>query len=240
MKKSPLALAALALLVAPAPAQKRELPAPPPRVIHWTHDDPRCDEVLSDGDRIRIIRDGDLAVAAVGYDAGGYTVVEVTVANSAERRVNVIPEDFLLTYQDEKGRYGYEYSLPPEKVAGKFKRRAKWGNFFRTLAAGMAQTTTTESGSVSIHGPGGVATGTYSGTTTRPDARSQTAARERSARATEEAEEKSARLIDSALKANTLFRNTYVFGFVYFERSKYSAASLNMIIDGTLYSFAFR
>lgn len=235
-----LALASVLCVVTAAVAQKRELPAAPAKAVHWTREDPRCDEFLSDGDRIRVIRDGALAVAAVGYNAGGYTVVEVTVVNSADTRVDVIPEDFFLTYQDDKGRFGYEYSLPPEKVASKFKSRAKWGNFLRSFAAGMTQTTTEEAGSLYIRGPQGqVATGTYSGATTRPNAQAQADVRGRNARASQEAGEKSAQLMGAALKANTLFPKTYTFGLVYFERSKYRAANLNMIIGGALYSFSF-
>lgn len=241
MKKLNLALVLLLAIAAPGAAQRRALPTPPEKSVHWATDDSRCEVFLSDGDYIRFIRDGDLTVAAVGYDSGGYTVVEVTVGNASAERVDVIPGDFFLTYQNDQGKFGYEYSLPPEKVASKITGRAKWGNFFRSFVAGMARTTTEESGSLYIRGPNGeTATGTYSGAMTRPDARAQEAARERNAQASRNAAEKSAQLLDAALKANTLLPKTYVSGLVYFERSKYKVANLNMIIGGTLYSFTFR
>ncbi|MFL6207471.1 MAG: hypothetical protein ACJ74W_01400 [Pyrinomonadaceae bacterium] len=225
-------------LYAPARAQKRELPSAPDKNIHWTRADPRCDEILSDGDAIRIIHDGSITVAVVGYDSGDYTVVEVTVANATEQRFNVVPKDFFLTYLDRKGQADYIYSMPPEKIAAKFKSRARWGNFFRSFAAGMARTTTTESGAATIYGPAGVANGTYNGTSTAPNLAAQRAAAEANSRAGIEAEEKADRLMSGALKSNTLFPKTYASGFVYFRQNSYRAANLNMIIGDTLYSFA--
>lgn len=229
----------LLILASAAGAQERPLPPMPAKVLDWKATAPYADQFISDGDTIRLIRQDGVTVAIFGYTSGDYLIAEVTVANGTESRATVKPEDFFITYWDEKKKFGYVYSLPPEKIANKLRSRAKWGNFFRSFAAGMAQTTTTETGSVSVYGTGGSASGTYSGTTTSPDRAGQARAAEANRRTSVAADARAADIISSALKANTVFPKTYVSGLVYFPRKKFQLGVLYLIIDGTGYTFAF-
>lgn len=243
MKKLFLIVAASAALVFPTHAQKRALPPYPERELTWKSGAAFADDFISDGATIRVIRDGGVTVAVFGYLDGGRVVAEVTVANETDRRVTVKPADFFITYWDKAGKMGHEFSLPPAKVADKLRGRAKWGNFFRAFAAGMAQTTSTSesSGSVYVTGAGGAARGTYSGatTTTAPDAAAQRRAAEANRAASASANADAEQVLDRALRANTLFPKTYVSGLVYFEKRKFEQSLLYVMVDGTAYTFAF-
>lgn len=173
---------------------------------------------------------------------------EARIAARAEKFEHARPVlAFFITYWDEKNKFGYNYSLPPEKIAKKLQSRAKWGNFFRSFAAGMSQTTATSqtSDNVSVYGSGGVTNGTYNSTTTTtgPDAAASRAAAKRNseatARAVAGAAAGAAGVMEAALKANTVFPKTYVSGLVYFPRKKTQANILYLIIDGTAYTFLF-
>jgi hypothetical protein len=102
--------------------------------------------------------------------------------------------------------------------------------FFRSFAAGMATTT---SNSTVI--------GDFNGTitTTSPNVAAQRNAALANQRAADQAKQKADTIILDALLANTVFPKKYISGMVYFERKKFKAAFLNMIIDGTAYSFGF-
>jgi hypothetical protein len=241
----------LALLVAslafaicgPALAQKRELPPFPARELHWKPDEPFADKFITDGATIRLIKDEGVTVAVFGYLEDKYIVAEVTVMNDTEKRVTVRPEDFVIVFRDKGDKYGHIFSLPPAQVAKNVRGRAKWGNFFRALAAGMASTTSTSqtSGTASIYGSGGYASGTYNSTTitTAPNVAAQRAAVERNRLESERAAEAAEQVLSNSLWANTLFPKTYASGLVYFERKKFETSDLFIVIDGTAYSFLF-
>ena len=171
----------------------------------------------------------------------GYEVAEVIVANGTDHRVTVKPEDFFLTYQDGPKKMGYEFSLPPSKVAGKIRGRVRWANFFRAFAAGMSQTTTTSqtAGSVSVYGPGGTASGTYNAatTTTQPNRAALARAAEANNAATASANADAEKVLSQAFWANTLFPKTYTSGLVYFERKKFEKGLLYVMVDDTAYTF---
>jgi hypothetical protein len=223
-------LASILLLASMSHAQQRPLPPKPERELVWGEKEPFADKVLSDGDAIRIIRDKEkgLTVAVVGYDSGDHFVYEITVVNEAEGRINVIPEDFFSIYWDKDKKFGYMYPLAPEKVAKKYQSRAKWGNFFRSFAAGVATNTTT-------------ATDNYgnSVTVTSPNTTAQRNAAIQNQNAANAANAKAGFFLDSALRSNTIFPNNNISGLVYFERKKYKNAKLYMIINGTAYEFWF-
>lgn len=241
--KCPLIILAMLLISFSALAQKRELPPEPKQAFQWKKGAPYADEILADGDAIRIIKNGGITIAVTGYDTGDFLLNEVTIVNETGERFNVKPEDFFIAYEDNKGKTGYMYSLAPEKVAGKYKSRAKWGNFFRSFAAGLASTTITtqESGTVNIYSNDGSATGTYTGssTTTLPNRSAQRAAANANAQATADANAKADMIISTTLKANTVFPQTYISGRVYFERKKYKVGNFIIIINDTAYIFAY-
>ncbi len=224
-------------------AQQKQLPPLPEKLFQWDTKEPYADSFISDGVPIGIIRNAGVTIAVSGYDGKDYLFCEITVLNETDKRVNVFPRDFYLTFKDKNGKFGYVYPLPPEKIAKKYLSRAKWGNFFRTFAAGMATTTTQSvgSGTAYVYGSSGSATGVYSGTatTTSPNLAAQRNAAVANDRAVEAANAKGQSVILNSLKANTVFPKTYVSGLVHFERKKFSVGILYIIIDGTAYSFPF-
>ncbi len=98
-----------------------------------------------------------MTAALSGYDLKDHLVCELFVLNQTDDPVNVIPTDFYLTYKDKDKKFQYEFPVPPEKLANKYRSRAKWENFLRAFAEGMATTTsqTYESGSVNFYGRNG-------------------------------------------------------------------------------------
>lgn len=224
-----LALIASATML-PAYSQKRELPDLPAQRFMWKEGEPFVDSFLSEGAMIRVIRNDGLTVAVVCYDYRSYLACEVSVLNNTNKRVDVIPENFFLAGVYDKGKADYVYSLSPKKLANKIEGRVKWGNFFRAFAAGMARTTSTST-----------VTGDMSGTitTTSPNLVAQRNAAIANQQAADSAREKAGWIIQDALLANTVFPKRYLSGMVYFERKKFETAFLNMIIDGTAYSFGF-
>ena len=191
-----------------------------------------------------IIKNNGVIIAVSGYDAKDHLVCEVSVVNQTDRRINVLPNDFYLTFRDKRGKFGYEFPLPAEKLPKKYQSRAKRGNFFRAFAAGMATTTyeTSEAGTFNVSGSNGAsATGIYNGTsrTTVPSVSATRNAAEANRRVTGAANEKGAALINASLRANTLFPKTYMSGMVYFERKKSQVSILYVMVDGIGYLFNF-
>lgn len=225
-------LVALILTVSAAPAysQKRELPDLPAKRFIFKEGEPFAESFLSEGATIRVIRNEGLTVAAVCYDYRSDLACEISVLNNTDKRVDVIPENFFLAGVYDKGKADYVFSLSPTKLAKKIEGRVKWGNFFRTFAAGMA--TTTHNSTV---------TGDLNAriTTTSPNVAAQRNAAIANQQAAESAKQKADIVLQDALLANTVFPKRYVSGMVYFERKKFETAFLNMIIDGTAYSFGF-
>lgn len=231
MKRLTLLLALILFItVVPAYSQKRALPDMPTKRFTWQESEPYADSFLSDGATIRVIRNGGLTVAVVCYDYRQYLACEVSVLNDTDKRIDVIPENFFLAGVYDKGKADYVYSLPPTKLAKKIEGRVKWGNFFRTFAAGMATTTSTST-----------VTGDLDGTikTTAPNLAAQRNAAIANQQAADSARQKAGWIIQDALLANTIFPKRHLSGMVYFERKKFETAFFNMIIDGTAYSFGF-
>jgi hypothetical protein len=225
-------LAVLTLLVTALPvvSQKRALPAMPQERLIWKPEEKYADSFLSEGVLIRIIRNKGLAVAISCYDFRSYVACEVSVLNETEKRVDVLPENFFLAGYD-KDKFDYTFSLPATKLAQRYESRARWGNFFRAFAAGMATTTSSSAVSGDING---------TITTTSPNIAAQRNAAIANQRAMENAKREGDTILLDALLANTVFPQQHISGVVYFEHKKFrTGAFVNMIIDGTGYSFGF-
>jgi hypothetical protein len=219
-------------------------PTPPAKYITWHKDCPVCDDYVANDERIRLIRNGGLTVAVALSDDGRNFVVEVAVINGTDARVLVDPAQTLFVIRDgEKEQLAYR--VTPEHVAGKIKGRANWGNFFRSLSASMATRTATSqsetNGSVYVTGTGGSANSTFNAntTTTRsPDYAARREAAIANRAAVDEADARARAVLDSALRANTLFPNRYITGAVYFERKKFHKLAAFIIqIEGIFYEF---
>ncbi len=231
MKRLTLLLALISSLsTPPAYSQKRGLPDMPAKRFTWQEGQPYADSFLSEGATIRVIRNNGLTVAAVCYDYRSYLACEVSVLNSTEKRVDVIPENFFLAGTYDNGKTDYVYSLSPKKLATKIEGRVKWGSFFRTFAAGMATTASTSTVTGDVNG---------TITTTSPNLAAQRNAAIANQQAADKASQQAGWIIQDALLANTVFPKRYLSGMVYFERKKFETAFFSMIIDGTGYSFGF-
>jgi hypothetical protein len=231
--KSRAFLAALFLLTVTVSAtysQKRELPDMPAKRLVWQEGQEFADSFFSEGVTVRVIKNSGLVVAAVCYDYRDHLACEVTVLNGSAKRIDVLPENFFIAGKYKDGKADYVFSLPPTKLAKKYESRAKWGNFFRAFAAGMATTTSTSS-----------VTGDLNGTitTTTPNRTAQRNAAIANQRASDEAKDKADSIVLYALMANTVFPGKHVSGMVYFQRKKFETSFLNMIIDGDAYAFGF-
>lgn len=231
----------LCLLLCLAVVTLCQQPAPvPAKTLTWKPKADYADSFISDGATIRLIHDQGLTIAVFGYHQDDYLVTEVTVANGSNERMDVIPASFIMElYDDKHQRITYAQPIAPAKVAGKYRGRAKWGNFFRAFAAGMAQSTATTTGAVSLYGNGQTANGTYTATTTSPNTGAQRAAIAASQQATAEAEARAVDVLDTALFANTLFPQTYISGLVYFPHKKADMSVVYVIVNGVGYSFPF-
>jgi hypothetical protein len=226
-------LATLILLTASASAvysQKRALPDMPAKRLVWQEGQEFADSFYSEGVMVRVIKNSGVIVAVVCYDYRDHLACEVTVLNGADRRIDVLPENFFMVGTYENGEADYVFSLPPTKLAKKYESRAKWGNFFRAFAAGMATTTSTSRVTGDVRG---------TITTTSPNVPAQRDAAAANREALDEAKAKGDSIILYSLMAHTVFPNKHISGMVYFQRKKFHTAFLNMIIDGTAYSFGF-
>jgi hypothetical protein len=220
-----------------------------PQHIQWSKSDPRCDEIYSEGQLIRTIRANGLFISVIGGHYDNYFVADVFVGNDSDRRVNVLPEKTFFVMWKKAGdkQPSVLNSISPEKVAARAKNKSEWGSFFRSLAAGMASTTTRStantSGTVSVTGSGGMATGIYTEdtttTTTGPNDAAPRRAAERNAEARENAKAKGDLFRAYALDATTLFPSQQIRGAVYFDKKSFNVSLFAIEIDGVSYNFAF-
>lgn len=248
-------LPALAQTPTPAPTPEKPIDfsdvAKPADVkyVYWEQGKEYCDEIYIDGTRIRYLTDGGVTVALFVADVDGFYAAAVRVENRTEARVLVDPDRtrFMVIAKNEKDDFPMK-PLDPDKVAKKIAGRAKWGNFWRSFAAGMATRTTTsqsqESGSFNVYGPRTSANGTYSGssttTTTAPDYSARDRAAEANARASAEARGEAELTRGNALRTTTLFPAHYVNGSIFFEHKKIERAVFRIMIGQTVYNFPVR
>jgi hypothetical protein len=235
------------ILAAPPAAFAQNAPDKQTLVITWNKDNPECDLIVIDGMNYRIIKHDGLTVVANVFVEGGYLIAHVGVLNGSKDRVLVSPESSSLTlWKDAKKQDATETfsPIPAEKVAQKFANRGRWARALIAFGAATATTTqtTTESGSVIATGPGGTATGTYSGssTTTVPDYE----ARRRAERATTESAARAGAQADAvmgaALRANTVFPDKMVTGEIYFQRKKFELGYFALRIGDVSYNFVLQ
>jgi hypothetical protein len=234
---------------APAEAKKKEaaVGVPEPKRLSWTMGAPQSDSIVVDGVSIRVLTNQDILVAVAITDNGSYNVAEVTVLNNGKGRILVDPELTRFIVVTKEGKTQALEPIPAQKIAGKIRSRARWGNALRAFAASLAtrQSTSTSqtNGNVSVFGQGGFAQGTYSGTTTTttstPDVEAQRRAAATIARNTEDANLRAEGIVSSGLKANTLFPGNTLDGIIYFDHKKYQKAAFRILIEDTVYDFAF-
>lgn len=169
------------------------------------------DHFIRDGVIIRTTKVNDFYFyLSLTYDSA-YFYANLFVFNGSKVRALVDPaQSAILTYKTQAEDEVPEMLLPipPEKIAAQIRSRAQWANFFSALGAGLATTTATFN------------VGGTTGTVTVPNVQAQrTAAAQNSARILA-AYEASDRVMERALKANTLFENQSAGGSIYFKKKK--------------------
>ncbi len=192
---------------------------------------------------LSIVHAGVKVVAGIDHDNKHYRAF-IVVRNDSGNPVDIVPTRFRILHVKPVMRESRP--IPAQEVAKTVKRKALWSNVFLGFVAGMAtteQTThTTQSGSVQVVGPGGAASGTYSGsstsTTTTPDPafRRETAQRAQTKSAEAKAVAQSIEI--GELRANTVALGQVVSGDTYFDRDKNAETLfLQIPVAGFLYIF---
>lgn len=211
------------------------------KTIEWQPTGEKFDRIVSDGRPIRIIKNESLIIAVYLNDDSDYYIAEVTVFNDSAERFDLDPMTFAVLLRDKKGKEIYLAPIPPSKIAGKYKSRAKWGTFFRSLSLSTTTSQSNERGNVAVYNNGQMATGTYSSTTTTtaPNVVARQAANEANRRAFEDAAVNAEIIMSTSMKANTVFPQTYISGLVYFPRKKFTEGALFININHVDYVFRF-
>lgn len=219
--------------------------------VEWKTTDPRCDQIFIDGEDIRIIRDNNFVIMVSGVRDKDFVAFDVSVFNESDRRIVVDPANSaFVTWKNRQQQLGdIVKRLEPEKIASKYRTRTAWANALRAFGAGMAtnQTTTygTASGNATVNDRSGYAgsvyySGTTTTTTTTPNYEVRRQVAQRNAEANAEASSKGNFVLQTALRANTLFPKGDVRGTVFYERKKAEVGSFVILVDNVRYVFGFR
>jgi hypothetical protein len=196
----------------------------------WEAGEAGSDEVLSQGERVRVLTRGPLTIRAYPLrEAVGSLATLVTIRNvSTDTRVDVEPERFRLLYND-KGQLTAVRSRHPEDLADR-----TWSLAAGAMAAGLAGFLNPRGEVIERHqGTVTDASGrsaTFNGTTRRvdPDATAAGRAQAQAAEARRRASALSDSIMDSALLGTTLMPGEQVVGWVYFQKTKMSIGVLEM------------
>lgn len=243
-----LALATLAL------AQNGTTPQPQPERIRWKSNDPFCDQIFVNGASIRIIKHKGLTIATDGQKSKDFFAIQTAVFNDTGQRILVDPAQSWFVVLKEKGKerkanLSDNYApLPPEKIIAKIENRAAWINALRGLGAALSTTSQTvntyNTGTVSVYGTGTPVQGTYNGTgtatVTRPNYEAQRQAATANAETAAKAQDEASVIDQTALRANTVFPQTTVAGYIFFPMIKKAEITLFILkIGETYYEFGF-
>ena len=135
----------------------------------------------------------------------------------------------------------------PDRLARSVQRRAGLGAGLIAMGAAMQTRTTTsqttENGTATVTGPGGMATGTYGGasttTTTEPDYEARRRADNQVRQIGANTQNTIAGIQSVALRANTVFPAKNIYGAVYFDRAKAKQMVLTIVVDSESFDFPF-
>ncbi len=164
-----------------------------------------------------------------------------------KNRIEFNPNDSRLAVfvkRDDKGVLLIS-PMSPKEAADKMdgSGSAKVKNFFNRWGANMANRTatanSTTNGTVTVVGADGIRSGTYEGRTTTtvavPDEEARSRAEENVARRAAQVEARQNAVMDTALRANTIFAGKDIFGRIYFPRKKGEYMYVSIKVGDTLY-----
>lgn len=207
----------------------------------------RCDQVYSGGQSIRTIDGQQLHVAVIAGYYEDYYVADLFVANDRrDDRVDVLSDKAVFVYWKKQNEAPQVSGpIPPEKIAAKIQKRAEWRTFLTSLSAALAthtvQVNTSTTGTASVIGSGGSATGIYSENSTStvrvPNTELQRQAAARNDRTMIRAEERGDVFTSHALQSTTLFPGDQIRGALFFEKKKFLVGEFAIEIAGTNFEF---
>ncbi len=192
-----------------------------------------------------------MATVSVAFaDTGKYIVAAISVANTSKQRLDVLPEQVELAVTSGRSPHLLQL-LSGKNIVAAINRSLAWSALGAALAAQSAtrvQTTTSEtSGSLSVFGAGGAATGNYNGTTvstTRvPDTVAQQEIYENQRRRAASARTQAESILTAAMTANTVDPGREYKSAAFFQRDKSCgrregcALRLQIIIGEKAFSF---
>lgn len=211
-----------------------------------------CDSFISDGVSVKIVKVNELVVALIVGDDGDYMIGETTIINNTTNRILIDPSHaslFIWKDGDTKKNPERFGSIPGEKIASKIKRRIAWANALGAFGAGLqTQTTTVDSSSTGTfsanRNDGASVNGTFAAnsqaTITSPNVQAQVNEAIRARQRNNEAASAGSFYTSNGLKANTIFPNTTVGGYIYFPRKKAQFAIMTIEVGDILFDFAFK
>ena len=221
--------------------------------IYWTNEDEHFDKITTEGETYYLFYTPEFTLAVRGVDGKKTIYAEVYLKNTStdKSRIEFNPNDSrIIVYAKKSDKTFTELApLSPEKAADKMdgSSNAKVKNFFDRWRGNMATRTatvnSTTSGTVTMTDSQGMSNGTYQGQTTStvsvPDADTQNEAEEKIAARNAKVEAKSNSVIQSVLRANTIFAGEDVMGRIYFPYKKGEFMYIAIKIDDKLYIKGF-
>lgn len=188
------------------------------------------DSALLEGREVKASRFENVSVAVLMDDSGDYLAFLVSVTNKAPHRLIVNPASAFARVETPKSEL--LLTIPADKVAKAMEKRGRWKNALGLFFAGMAARTT--SGTIT-DSSGNQSTVTL----TEPNGAAQRSAQQ-TMRDRQSANRNSADIIrEIGLRANTVFPNTDLIGWVFFEKKKFTSLTIGVFTGRAMYEFPF-
>jgi hypothetical protein len=198
--------------------------------VKWQSVGPEFDSALLEGREVKAARFDNTTVAVLMDDSGDYLAFLVNIQNKSTHRIIVNPGSASVKIQTPSPQL--LLTIPADKVAKAMEHSGRWRNVLGAFFAGMARQTST--GSITDQ-YGNQSTVTLS----EPDYAAQQNAR-MAARGRNRVNQNSAAIIrDIGLRANTVFPNTDLIGWVFFEKKKFASLTVSIFTGQAMYEFPF-
>lgn len=204
------------------------------RIMWMNKEDERSGTIYVDGVEFRTMDRQLFEIAfALGYQ-NGYQVATVYVLNKSDSRIDVLPLNaYLVTWKKEKDYLDNKpaivvQQIPAETIAMKMENRQRWATTMRAIGAGMQTQTATVTDNRG-----------NSSTVTVPNTAAQVNTQNQNTQEMMRVQKTGDLLIDTALKANTIFKNQSVFGNIYFKFKKHETGIFIIKIQDYEYGFMY-
>jgi hypothetical protein len=225
-------VAVLLLLVLPSLSfGQTQPPKPDWPTITWKPGAPGTDLVLMQGHEVKTFTHANgTMIAVLLNDDGRYLAFLVFVVNKSPQRFVVNPVSFFAKIETPKPML--LLAIPVEKVAKSTESEGRWRSTLGMFLSGMATRQTT--GTITDQ-QGNQSTVTLAEPNTQAQSAAQRNARERSADNRSRADI----MRDIGLRANTVFPQTSLAGWVFFEKKKFTSLTIGVFTGLAMYEFPF-